>query len=451
MDSLIYLGILVIGYVAGAISASYLFKSNPRTNLAGNDAEMAELNARLEERDTLVHDLRQAVAAERERSETLEKDLREESTHRTVAETQASLHEERARALDAALAAAQSTAAQATAQAASLAQQQLAATPATFAPSTPAGPTAEEIIKPLEEKIAALNHARAEEHQSLNRQLGALLGVQVQLQEETAKLSRSLRTPVIRGRWGEFQLRRVVELAGMGEHTQFQPSDGSVHPEAIVRLPNRRVIAVDARVPVKHWMESLEAADDASRSTKVAEHAAQVRAHVEHLCSTSYWEQFQTPPDFVVAFLPGENFLCAALEHDAALLEDGASRKVLLATPTTLIALLKAVAHGWRQDKLSENAEAVTKLGQAIYDRLGQLAGHFHEMRHCLEMSVQAYNRASGTLEGRVLVTARRLNDLAGTSQEEIAPPRPVEQQPVDLLQLVGATEHKPATENVTA
>ncbi len=312
------------------------------------------------------------------------------------------------------------------------------------------------LIKPIQEslekvdvKISDMEKVRVGAYEGLNQQVRSMLQTQNDLRKETANLVKALRSPITRGRWGEIQLKRVVEMAGMLNYCDFfeqqsvSTEQGRLRPDLIVKLPGGKSIVVDAKAPLAAYLEAIEAPDEEIRQQKLSDHASQVKKHIQQLSQKAYWDQFSPAPEFVVLFLPGEPFFSAALEQDPSLIEMGVNQKVILATPTTLISLLRAVSYGWRQESLATNAKDISELGKMLYNRLSDLSGHLSELGSKLRSSVNVYNRAVGTLESRVLVSARKFKDLEiGDSDHDIKPLEALDIVPREprAQELIGAT-----------
>ena len=308
-----------------------------------------------------------------------------------------------------------------------------------------------ELLAPLrtdleryDSRLASFDRERATQFGALAARLDLMAQASDGLRDQTQQLATALRSPNVRGRWGEVQLKRVVELAGMTEHCDFETQvstsaengDGEtrrMRPDLVVRLPGDRCVVVDAKAPLLAYLDAAACTDDRERTRLLRAHAGHLRMHVETLSRKAYWEQLGAgaTPEFVVLFLPGEAFFSAALEHDPALLDESAARGVILATPTTLIALLRAVAFGWREARMADGAREISALGATLYDRLATLGAHMSELGTSLDRAVSSYNRAVGSLEGRVFVTARRFRELGAAA----------DRRELDVLEPVGARE----------
>lgn len=306
----------------------------------------------------------------------------------------------------------------------------------------------EALVKPISdtlksygESLKAIETARGEAYGSLRQQLTQMVSDQQMLRRETGNLVKALRRPDVRGRWGEVQLRRVAELAGMIENCDFTEQettagDAALRPDMIVKLPNDRSIVVDAKTPIDAYLSALEAVDDAQREQQMTRHASQVQQKVDALSAKQYWSQFARSPDFVVLFIPGESFLYAAVQVRPDLMERAMERNVVIATPSTLIALLKAVAQGWREEKVAEHAEQVARLGRELHERLCVAMDNVQKLGNALESSVKNYNALVGSIELRVLPSARKFEELGVESAKELTSPAGVEGAPREVKAL---------------
>src|SRR4051812_22183417 len=303
-------------------------------------------------------------------------------------------------------------------------------------------------LEKVDEKIGLLEKAREQAYGEIRQQFLQMAESQNQLRLETGNLVKALRQPHVRGRWGEVQLRRVVEMAGMMEHVDFveqasvETREGNLlRPDLIVRLPGNRQIVVDSKAPISAYMDAHEATSDDVRKTKIREHAGLVRGHLQALSQKRYWEQFEPTPEVVVMFIPGEAFCSAALESDPELLDMGFGHNVIIASPASLMALLKAAAYGWRQESIQQNAREISRLGQELHGRLDTMAGHLTRLGKAIGTATDSYNDAIASFETRVLVSARKFKDLGATSQEaDIIELRPSEK----IVKLVASSD-KPA------
>jgi len=301
------------------------------------------------------------------------------------------------------------------------------------------GPLRQALDK-VEQQAQAIERARGEAYVELKAQVGFLAQGQDRLRAETGNLVNALRAPSVRGRWGEIQLRRVLEIAGMVEHCDFveqgslETADGRLRPDVVVRMPGGRSIVVDAKAPLAAYLCAMEAKSEAEHDQHLQQHAVQVRAHVQKLGAKSYWAQLASSPELVVMFLPGDRFYAAALEQMPGLIEEAFSSRVLIATPTTLIGLLQAVQAGWRQELLAANAEEISRAGRELHERLATFSERLAKVGSTLGRTVEAFNETVGSFEGRVLPGARRLDDLGAAGKKELPTVGPIDTRPRGLL-----------------
>ncbi len=300
----------------------------------------------------------------------------------------------------------------------------------------------DELLRPVSDSLAKVDAQLREVERDhiqqgarLERQLELLAEAQATLQTETANLAQALRNPAVRGRWGELQLKRVVEMAGMLEHCDFAvqqtaaPADSRLRPDLVVHLPGGLNVVVDAKTPLTAYLAASESEDEKERAAHLREHARLVRDRLRELGAKAYWEQFRPAPEFVLMFLPGEVFFSQALTQDPSLIEYGVQQRVIPASPTTLISVLRAIAYVWQQERVAQNARAISELGRELCDRLRTMTGHFTSLGKDLDRAVHAYNRAIGSLQSRVMPSARRFAELGVSDAEELPEPDVIERQ----------------------
>jgi DNA recombination protein RmuC len=288
-------------------------------------------------------------------------------------------------------------------------------------------------LEKSEQQLREIEKERKEQYGALTHHLQSITLTQQQLQQETRNLVQALRRPEVRGQWGELTLKRLAELAGMVEHADFIEQEQTtregalLRPDMVIHLPDQRAIIVDAKTPLDAYISATEASSDEARGEQLERHARNVRKRVKELAAKSYWSQFEESPDFVVLFIPGDQFLSAALERDHTLLEDALREKVILATPTSLVALLRAVAFGWKQQEVARNAETIREVGVQLYDRFATFSSHLARVGKSLGTSVDAFNKAVGSLERNVLPGARRFTEMGIHPNKELVEPAPIE------------------------
>jgi DNA recombination protein RmuC len=293
-----------------------------------------------------------------------------------------------------------------------------------------------EALEKTEQQVRLMEKERKEAYGALHKHLETMTQTQLLLQGETRNLVQALRRPEVRGQWGEMTLKRLAELAGMVEHCDFSTQesvsgeDGKLRPDMVVRMPDGREIVVDVKTPLDAYLSAVEATDDATRSKHLEHHARKVRERVRELAAKAYWNQFKNAPDFVVLFIPGDQFLSAALDVDRALLEDALQQKIILATPTSFVALLRAVAYGWRQEALAANADRIREVGEDLYQRLAVFTEHLSRLGGSLEGSVSAFNKAVGSFDSKVLPGARKFVEMGVSPKKTLEPLTPLEISP---------------------
>jgi len=304
-----------------------------------------------------------------------------------------------------------------------------------------------EALEKTEKQIRLMEHERKEAYGSISQFLGNMAETQIQLQNETRNLVKALRRPEVRGQWGEMTLKRLVELAGMIEYCDFYEQEhlrtehGALRPDMIIRMPGDRIIVVDVKTPLDSYLSAIEATEDGERNTHLKSHARKVRERIKELSAKAYWEQFDNSPDFVVLFIPGDQFLSSALDQDKTLLEDAIRQRVILASPMSLVALLRTVAYTWRQEKITANAEDIRRLGEDLYNRLATFGEHLARLGKSLDASVSNYNKAIGSYDKRILPGARKFGELGISAKNEPEDVETVEKIPSHLVSGVDVNE----------
>jgi DNA recombination protein RmuC len=434
--------IFLSGVLLGAIVAWAISTRSAGSKVAAADARVEELRKQVEAAskgfEGIRHRLEEAEAAK------VEDETKVLEAEKYIAEEKALLEDAKTKLSDTFNSLASAALANNNKGFLTLAEEKFKSLKASAESDLDARKTAiETLVAPLSQAVAAyqdeakkLEAKRIQELGAVGQQLASLATAQVTLQSETAKLVNALRSPQVRGRWGEIALRKTAELAGMSSYCDFieqesvSTEDGRLRPDMIVKLPAGREVVVDSKVSLIGFMESLEAKTDAEREAALLRHAAQINQHVAKLSAKEYWDQFPLAPEFVVLFIPNDSFLAAAAEKDPNLIESALSKNVVIATPTTFIALLKAIAFGWRQEMLAENAQKISILGQEISDRIATIVEHFNNVGKSLRKAVESYNDATASFESRLLSSARKFKELGSGGKKEIEDLQTVDQLP---------------------
>jgi DNA recombination protein RmuC len=439
---------LLVGGLVGWLVADRRAQRAMKEKIASctaSEERAAGLGEQLEQQGRLVEELRQKLSVAERASATAEARLA--STQENLVEQRKLLDEAHAKLREAFASVSAESLAKNNEAFLTLARERFATLSQEAAGSLDQRKTEiEGMLKPMQEllgqyqtRLVDIEKNRVESYSMLREQLGTLMEVQRTANQQTGALVTALRRPTTRGQWGEVTLRRLVELSGMTnrcdffEQTSVATDDGKQRPDMVVRLPGGREIVIDCKACLDGFLDAVAAADDDGRRQHLLRHSQQVRSRARELSAKSYWTQFKKSPEFVVMFLPGEAFLSAAIESDPALYEDMFKSRVIIATPTTLLALLRSVEYGWRQEDMTENAEAIRKLGVDLYERVRILADHLARLGGSLGTTISHYNNAVGSLESRVLVSARKMGELGARSEKEIPTAEPVEINPREL------------------
>lgn len=454
----------ILGVIAGGVIGYLFAERRCRSQYGAAEAAAAaaeqrcsDLSARLEKEAQQTESLRQLVSAAQTDAATLAAQL--QGAQDNIAEQKKLLDDAHARLSQAFASVSAEALAKNNEAFLALAQQRFAQLSTEAAGSLAQRKAQiEGLLKPMQEMLAQyqvrvgeIEKSRVESYSMLREQLGVLAETQRTLNTQTGQLVTALRRPQTRGQWGEITLKRLVELAGMSSHCDFceqvtveqrgDTEDGKQRPDMIVSLPGDRQIVIDCKAALDAFLDASSAPDEDMRKVHLQRHCQQVRARARELSQKSYWSQFARSPEFVVMFLPGEAFLYAAVEHDGSLIEDCLKNRVIVATPTTLIALLKAIEFGWRHEEVTQNAEEIRRHGKDLYERIAVLAGHFAKLGANIDNVVTTYNAAVGSLETRVLVTARKISELGARTDKDLPEPDLIDSRPRELSAAVQALE----------